>query len=109
MTATFRWIPIVMAGLITAAWAAPDPETTPPDPNAPISTDEAPPQRLRCRLFEAAADATVDTRDVSTDLGRWILDHEDRGWEVENLDMKVGQKPTGFAQVYVQVCLVPQR
>jgi hypothetical protein len=58
-------------------------------------------------VFGTLLDQAVDTRDRSTDLGRWVIDMEARGWAVTSVDFEVGQKPTGFAEGYVQVCLTP--
>lgn len=63
--------------------------------------------RLKCRAFPVAADSEIDTREPSSELGQWVLDHEDRGWKVQSVDWEIGQKPTGFPQGWAHVCLTP--
>jgi hypothetical protein len=65
--------------------------------------------RLKCRAFPTDPNAEVDTRDGSTDLGRWVVALEDEGWVVSDVDWEVGQKPTGYPQGYTHVCLTPAR
>ncbi|MBX2796676.1 MAG: hypothetical protein KTR31_03370 [Myxococcales bacterium] len=65
------------------------------------------PERFHCKIFRTPLDAAVDTRDHSTDLGRWVMDQEARGWAVQGVDFEVGQKPTGFAEGFVQICMTP--
>jgi hypothetical protein len=63
--------------------------------------------RLKCRAFQTALDAEIDTRDPEAELGQWVLDHEDRGWKVQTVQLEVGQKQTGFPQGWAYVCLRP--
>lgn len=90
---------VLMAG-VGLAWA---------DPPAPAPSAAVAETRLKCRTFPTDLGAEVDTRDTGTDLGRWVLDLEDRGWIVHTIDWEVGQKPTGFPQGYTHVCLTPVR
>ena len=91
----------MFAGLVMAsvglAWAA--------DPAGPPTTVAE--TRLKCRTFPTELGAEIDTRDVGTELGRWVLELEDRGWVVHEIDWEVGQKPTGFPQGFTHVCMVP--
>lgn len=64
-------------------------------------------ERLKCRAFPTEPSAEIDTRDPESDLGRWVLDHEDRGWRVHGVQWDIGQKPTGYPQGWVQICLTP--
>ena len=88
---------LLMAG-VGLAWA----DTT-PDPGQTIAAT-----RLKCRTFPTEAGAEIDTRDSASELGRWVIDLEDRGWSVHEIDWEVGQKPTGFPQGYTHVCMTPQ-
>jgi hypothetical protein len=63
--------------------------------------------RLKCRAFQAALDSEIDTRDPEAELGQWVLDHEDRGWKVQTVQLEVAQKQTGFPQGWAYVCLAP--
>jgi len=87
---------LVIALGVGLAWAA-EPAT------------EHAPKRLRCKSFASEPGAEVDTRDASTDLGRWVLALEDQGWEVATLELEVGPKPTGYAQAWTHVCVTPIR
>ncbi|MEQ1570194.1 MAG: hypothetical protein ABMA64_31460 [Myxococcota bacterium] len=85
--------------IVGAAWAA--------DP-APAPADEEMVPRLKCRSFQTDPGAEVDTRDPATELGRWVMALEDRGWRVHQVDWEVGAKQTGFPQGYTHVCLSPR-
>jgi hypothetical protein len=63
--------------------------------------------RLKCRSFPTDPGAEIDTRDPATEIGRWVISLEDRGWEVADVDWEIGQKPTGFPQGYTHVCMEP--
>ena len=88
---------MLLVGLVSAgvglAWGA-----DAPDPG---------PKRLRCRSFATEPGAAVDTRDASTELGRWVLGLEDQGWQIATVDFTVGEKPTGYAQGWTHACLEP--
>jgi hypothetical protein len=82
--------------VLGVAWAG-----DPGSPSQPVIP------RLKCRSFPTDPGAEIDTRDPATDLGRWVLELEDRGWKVHEVDWEVGQKPTGFSQGYTHVCMIP--
>ena len=93
-----------MAGITWASTgAATDEEISQPVPDV----QGVAPKRFLCRVFATALSEPVDTRDRSSELGRWVIDFEGRGWQVDSLDFEVGQKPTGFAEGFVSVCLTP--
>lgn len=71
--------------------------------------EDGAPRRLRCRSFASEPGAEVDTRDAASELGRWVLSLEDQGWEVDEVAFEVGPKPTGYAQGWTHVCMVPVR
>lgn len=118
-----RFLLLSATGLAGLAWATTTPEPSPAkttvEPSqtevAPKTTPQAQGQalpaaakRFHCRVFATALEEPVDTRDRSSALGRWVVDMELRGWQVAELDFEVGQKPTGYAEGYVHVCLTPQ-
>lgn len=63
--------------------------------------------RLKCRAFPIDTGQEIDTRDPGSDLGKWVLDLEDRGWQVHDVEWEIGQKQTGYPQAWAHVCLVP--
>jgi hypothetical protein len=83
--------------VVGALWSAP---VRGADPTAPVP-------RLKCRAFPTDAGAEVDTRDAASDLGKWVMQHEDQGWVVDAVDWEIGQKATGYPQGYTHVCLTP--
>lgn len=101
------WIGLAVIAAVTAsvAWAEPAAEPEAPPVAAPPKADH----RMRCRLFETPMEATVDTWDRSTALGQWVLDQQAQGWTLDDLELTVGRKATGFVQSYAQVCVVPRR
>ena len=110
MLPNLRNILLAMAGTAGVAWATTTGESTPTTgPAAQKAPAAAPigPRRFHCQVFATPLDSPLDTRDRSSAVGRWITDYEGRGWEVATIDFEVGQKPTGFAEGYVQVCLTP--
>ena len=104
---------LALAGSAGIAWAATgdaDPESSTPaavPATAAAAHAASAPSRFRCRIFPTSLDRAIDTRDRSSELGRWVIDQESRGWQVASVDFEVGQKPTGFSEGYVQVCLTP--
>lgn len=62
---------------------------------------------LRCATFPASLDAQldIDTRDASTDLGRWVAARRAEGADVDGIDFEVGTKPTGYPVGFVHVCM----
>jgi len=63
--------------------------------------------RRLCKLFQTDLQhgAVLETADRTTEIGQWVGEQEDAGWKLHDLDFEVGQKPTGYPQGYVQVCL----
>lgn len=86
----------------SVAWAQPAPVEAVQQATSPVPT------RHRCRLFATELEATVDTWDRSTPLGQWVLDQQNQGWQVDDIELTVGRKSTGFVQAYAQVCMVPR-
>lgn len=97
MSTDIRALVLLLSGA-GLAWAT----TEPPSPSPPA------PHRLHCQVFPASLEEPFDTRDHATELGQWVLELESRGWRLHDLDFETGQKPTGFAQGYVQVCMAPE-
>jgi hypothetical protein len=62
---------------------------------------------LLCKLFETDVQQgmMVETSDRTTEVGQWVGEQEDAGWRLQSVDFEIGQKPTGYPQGYVQVCL----
>lgn len=62
-------------------------------------------ESVRCRRFTADLEKNpqTDTADRTTEIGRWVGDQA--GYRVESVDFEIGQKPTGYPQGWVQVCL----
>ncbi len=73
-----------------------------PDPGA---------ARFVCRSFsyDPRKAPELDTRDESSELGRWVIEREDRGWRVESVRPEVVVKATGTAEAWAHVCVVPVR
>ncbi|MEN0063109.1 MAG: hypothetical protein AAGA48_13220 [Myxococcota bacterium] len=107
------WIGLALATWLGSSigWAQPAPSAPETEPETQdVSTPTDPDLvRHRCRLFPTAIDATVDTWDRSTELGRWVLEQQQQGWQVDDIELTVGRKTTGFLQAYAQVCLVPRQ
>ena len=94
------------AAATSITFAAPADQVDEAEPQQEAAPEVAP-ARFHCKVFPTPLDAAVDTRDHSSDLGRWVMDLEARGWAVHGVDFEVGQKPTGFAEGFVQVCMTP--
>ena len=60
-----------------------------------------------CRAFKQPLEggAVLDTSDRTSEAGQWAAEQRSAGWRVHGVDFEVSQKPSGFAQGYVQVCL----
>ncbi len=71
---------------------------------------DAPSQpRLLCRVFEVPLTGdTWDSADPNHPIGAWIQELDERGWALHTTQLTVGQKRTGYAQGYQQVCLRPR-
>jgi len=69
-----------------------------------------PAPRLVCRVFPATLtdDAGWDSDDDGHPVGAWVRSMGERGWGIASVDLAVGQKRTGYAQGYQQVCLSPR-
>ena len=67
------------------------------------------PTRLRCQTFETPLDgAELDTHDLDSPAGQWLERQEATGWTLAQIDFEIGQKPTGFAQGFTQICVTPR-
>jgi hypothetical protein len=66
--------------------------------------------KVRCAQFETSNQprATLDTSDRTTEIGQWMHAQEQEGWQLYTVDFEIAQKPTGYAQTWVQVCVLPQ-
>ncbi len=106
-----RLLAVVLTGALTMAWAnteeAEGSEEAPPTSPRDSGASQVPQGRFRCRAFPVDVDAVLDTRDRASELGRWSMEMEARGWRVSGVDFEVAQKPTGYAQAYAQVCVTP--
>lgn len=62
---------------------------------------------VMCRTFKhALEDGTMfETSDRTSEVGQWVGQHRENGWDVVDLDFEVTQKPNGFPMGFVQVCL----
>ncbi|MBN2800554.1 MAG: hypothetical protein JXX28_15540 [Deltaproteobacteria bacterium] len=65
--------------------------------------------RLVCRTFsqDLSAPPVIDTADRTSEIGQWIGAREDEGWLLYGVDFETAQKPTGYPQGWLQVCLYP--
>ena len=72
-----------------------------------VETPSAAPKRLRCQAFATEPGTEIDTRDSSSELGRWVVGLEDQGWQVSTVGFSLGAKPTGYSQGWTQVCVEP--
>lgn len=74
------------------------------------NTEEEVPHRpnIECRTFQRdLGDSVLQTRDQTTPVGQWIGEHP--GWSVQSIDFEIGQKPTGYQQGWVHVCIEDAR
>lgn len=78
---------------------------------APARADEPPPPapatRIVCRLFDRDLDKDrqVDTSDRLSEIGRWVGTQEAEGFAVLAVDFATAQKPTGYPQGWLNVCV----
>jgi hypothetical protein len=65
--------------------------------------------RDMCRLFvvDLDKDRSLDTGDRTTEIGKWVGEREDAGWDLQSVDFETGLKATGFPQGWIQVCVSP--
>ncbi len=68
-------------------------------------------ERFVCRSFPYDPHKTpeLDTRDPGSEVGRWVLEREDRGWHVTSVHPEVIVKATGATEAWAHVCVVPVR
>ena len=66
--------------------------------------------KVRCAQFETKAQSRgmLDTGDRTTEIGQWMETQEQDGWQLYTVDFEIAQKPTGYAQPWVQVCVYPR-
>ena len=66
--------------------------------------------KVRCGQFETSSQSrpTLDTSDRTTEIGQWMQVQEQEGWQLYTVDFEIAQKPTGYAQTWVQVCVLPR-
>ena len=66
---------------------------------------------LRCKIFVVPLDQefSLETIDRTTVIGQWIGTQTDEGWELTLMDFEVGQKPTGYPQGYLYLCVSPKK
>lgn len=98
---------VFQAGLIVGGAGAASLDARAEEPIAPFYD----PPRLLCRPFAVAvegAGATLETNDLTTEVGKWVAQHEER-YELFSLDFEVGQKPTGYPTAWTWACLSPRR
>ena len=50
-----------------------------------------------------------ETLDRTTEVGQWIGKQTDEGWALTLMDFEVGQKPTGYPQGYLYLCVGPKK
>jgi|JI7StandDraft_1071085.scaffolds.fasta_scaffold459543_1 hypothetical protein len=75
------------------------------------AAESKPSADLLCRTFlHNINDASVvDTSDRTSQVGEWVATERAKGWTVQGVDLEVAQKPNGFSQGFVQVCLSGSR
>lgn len=99
------------AGWGLARWMGDEAHAEGPD-DAPVYTESAEPAlypgKLLCRTFEADLDGEeLALPGDDTDAGRWVRDHG-TSWQVWMVSHDVAQKPNGYPQAWLQVCLYPR-
>lgn len=84
-------------------WAIAEEPTRDPAPALPAEDPD-----FLCQIFRRDLDREdpVDTTDRTSQIGQWIGERRDEGWRLDHLDFEVGQKPTAFAQGWIQACMV---
>ncbi len=104
---------ILVGQAMPPAWAQDTPTTNGSDAADPLAGDAEvfrDPPRLLCKMFTVplqGAGSMFETNDLNTEIGRWIQSEEDL-YDLFSIDFEIGQKPTGYAQGYAQVCLSPR-
>lgn len=99
---------LLLPTLRAAIAQQPEPE---PEAAAPMAVESPTPPRRMCRLFTVRAEAgwMADSADRTTELGQWLAEMEASGWELDELDFEVAQKPTDYPQGYLMACTRPVR
>lgn len=66
--------------------------------------------RLRCAMFptELETGKVIETSDRTTEIGQWVAAQEEDDWQLYQVDFETAQKPTGYPQGWVQVCMTPR-
>ncbi|MCB9688761.1 MAG: hypothetical protein H6735_27220 [Alphaproteobacteria bacterium] len=65
------------------------------------------PGRVRCQGFAHDPASAVDTRDGTSPLGHWVIEQEDQGWRLDDVDTDVVVKASGTVEAWTTVCVVP--
>lgn len=107
------WTPVAVLAVGVTLTVALAQAQAPPVAGGGVALGDEPapaPVRLRCQTFatDLEAGSTFDTHDLDTAVGQWLERQEATGWRLAGVDFEVGQKPTGFAQGYTQVCVSPR-
>jgi hypothetical protein len=96
----------VQGGWLLSGWLAPDARAE--DPYTTESTAAPYPGRLLCKTFAVDPDdSSMELPSDSSAAGRWARDQGER-WQIYTVDLEIGQKPTGYPQQWMQVCLYPR-
>ena len=99
---------LFQAGWILGQLNPNDAHAEPPPPEAAPFYD---PPRLYCRPFQVplkGLSSAFETNDRTTEIGQWI-EKEEQSYELFSIDFEIGQKPTGYAEGWVQICLSPRK
>ena len=90
-------IPIALAVAIGAGLLAP----------ARAEEPVVPAGRMLCHLFERDLDKDrdVDTADRLSEIGKWVGTQEAAGFALVGIDFATAQKPTGYPQGWMNVCM----
>ena len=97
----------VQAGWLLAGWLAPDARADDPSSTLDAGADLYP-GKLLCKTFQVDPDdPTMEIPSDSSAAGRWARDQRER-WQVYTIDLEIGQKPNGYPQQWLQVCLYPR-
>jgi hypothetical protein len=69
------------------------------------------PGRVVCRSFayDPRKAPEIDSHDDQSELGRWVREREDRGWQVESVRPEVVVRATGTVEAWAHACVVPTR
>jgi hypothetical protein len=74
---------------------------------APSAAGSGAPRSVLCRRFtlDLNTQPQIDTGDRTTEIGDWVA--RQSGYELDDVDFDIAQKPTGYPQGWVHVCLRP--